>query len=40
MAGAQWTRFPFDQKPYTHSGAALKKAWPRFLHIRMKEPVT
>jgi tetratricopeptide (TPR) repeat protein len=37
MAGVQWTRFPFDQKPYTHSGAALKKAWPR-LHAGDLEP--
>lgn len=31
MAAAQWSKFPYEQKPYTYAGAALKKAWPR-LH--------
>jgi tetratricopeptide (TPR) repeat protein len=37
MAGAQWSRFPYDPKPYTYAGAALEKAWPR-LHAGDLEP--
>jgi len=31
MAGTQWSKFPYDSKPYTYAGAALRKAWAR-LH--------
>jgi tetratricopeptide (TPR) repeat protein len=37
MAGTQWSRFPYDQKPYTCAGEALRKAWPR-LHAGDLEP--
>jgi len=37
MAAAQWSKFPYEQKPYTYAGAALKKAWPR-LHAGDLEP--
>lgn len=37
MAGAKWTPFPYDRKPYTYAGAALEKAWPR-LHRGDLEP--
>ena len=37
MAGAQWSKFPYDPKPYTYAGAALEKAWPR-LHAGDLEP--
>lgn len=37
MASAQWSKFPYDQKPCTYPGAALQKAWPR-LHAGDLEP--
>jgi tetratricopeptide (TPR) repeat protein len=37
MAAATWSKFPYDQKPYTYGGAALGKAWPR-LHAGDLEP--
>jgi tetratricopeptide (TPR) repeat protein len=37
MAGSQWSRFPYDQKPYSYAGPALKKAWQR-LHAGDLEP--
>jgi len=37
MAAAQWSKFPYEQKPYTYAGAALNKAWPR-LHAGDLEP--
>jgi tetratricopeptide (TPR) repeat protein len=37
MAAARWSKFPYDQKPYTYGGDALKKAWPR-LHAGDLEP--
>jgi len=37
MAGSQWSRFPYDAKPYAYPGAALKKAWDR-LHAGDLEP--
>ena len=37
MAAAQTLRFPYDQKPYSYDGAALKKAWDR-LHGGDREP--
>jgi tetratricopeptide (TPR) repeat protein len=37
MAAATWSKFPYDQKPYTYSGEALRKAWSR-LHAGDLEP--
>jgi hypothetical protein len=37
MAAAKTLRFPYDQKPYTYDGEALKKAWAR-LHAGDHEP--
>jgi tetratricopeptide (TPR) repeat protein len=37
MAGAKWSPFPYDDKPYTYAGGALEKAWPR-LHRGDLEP--
>jgi tetratricopeptide (TPR) repeat protein len=37
MAGAQWSKFPYDQKSYAYAGDALKKAWAR-LHAGDLEP--
>jgi tetratricopeptide (TPR) repeat protein len=37
MAGPKWSPFPYEQKPYTYSGAALEKAWAR-LHRGDCEP--
>lgn len=37
MAGSDWSRFPYDAKPYSYAGAALKKAWAR-LHAGDLEP--
>lgn len=37
MAGAQWSKFPYEQKPYTYAGPALQKAWAR-LHAGDLEP--
>ena len=37
MAKAAWSPFPRDAKPFTYSGDALKKAWPR-LHAGDVEP--
>ena len=37
MAGAQWSKYPYDQKPVSYPGDALRKAWPR-LHAGDLEP--
>ena len=37
MAAAQWSKFPYEQKPYTYAGPSLKKSWPR-LHAGDLEP--
>jgi tetratricopeptide (TPR) repeat protein len=37
MAGSQWSKFPYDQKPYSYAGPALRKAWDR-LHAGDREP--
>jgi tetratricopeptide (TPR) repeat protein len=37
MAAAKSLRFPYDQKPYSYDGDALKKAWDR-LHSSDREP--
>jgi tetratricopeptide (TPR) repeat protein len=37
MAGAPWSKFPYEQKPYAYAGPALKKAWDR-LHAGDLEP--
>ena len=37
MAGKQWSKFPYDRKPYSYPGDALSKAWPR-LHAGDLEP--
>jgi tetratricopeptide (TPR) repeat protein len=37
MATAKTLRFPYEQKPYSYDGEALKKAWPR-LHAGDQEP--
>lgn len=37
MATAKTSRFPYDQKPYSYDGDALRKAWSR-LHAGDREP--
>ena len=37
MAAAKTLRFPYDQKPYSYDGEALKKSWDR-LHAGDREP--
>jgi tetratricopeptide (TPR) repeat protein len=37
MAGAQWSKYPYDQKPVSYPGDALRRAWPR-LHAGDLEP--
>jgi tetratricopeptide (TPR) repeat protein len=37
MAAVKTIRFPYDQKPYSYDGDALKKAWDR-LHAGDREP--
>jgi tetratricopeptide (TPR) repeat protein len=37
MAGAKWSPFPYDQKPYAFPGPSLEKAWAR-LHRGDQEP--
>lgn len=37
MAAAKSLKFPYEQKPYSYDGAALKKAWDR-LHTGDREP--
>lgn len=37
MAAAKSLRFPYDQKPYSYDGEALKEAWDR-LHAGDREP--
>ena len=37
MAGDAWSKFPYDQKPFSFAGPALKKSWGR-LHAGDLEP--
>jgi len=37
MAGNAWSKFPYDARPYSYAGPALRKAWDR-LHAGDLEP--